>query len=186
MKARKSTPSRAGSSSAQLALCGRALSKKMASDQSTSAILKKMLERLEAYCGEKKLNWTEAREKILETIVLEARHFTALDLLEYLRRRHPEIGKATVYRNLSILVDSGVLQKGPMDFEGQNLYELADDDHHDHIVCLDCRGIFEFHDESIEARQEKIANDMRFTLQGHRHVVFATCNLLTNRRAKNA
>lgn len=142
------------------------------------ALLESMLARLSTYVENQDLNRSEAREKILRTIVLEARHFTAIDLLERLSKRHPEVGKATLYRNLPILVASGVLSEGPMDLEGQILYELAGEEHHDHIFCMDCRKIFEFHDEAIEKRQEAIAEAMQFRTKGHRHVVFASCSYL--------
>lgn len=135
---------------------------------------------LNAYCAEKKLNRSEAREKILETIIREARHFTALDLLERLQQRYPEIGKATMYRNLPVLVASGILEEGPHDPNGQVLYEIAGSDHHDHIVCLDCRRIFEFHDKTIEKRQDQVTEDLNFRPVKHRHVIFASCQYREN------
>src|SRR5690606_23766331 len=98
-----------------------------------------------------------------------------------LAARHPEVGKATLYRNLPILVESGVLCEGPTDPDGQTLYELAGEEHHDHIFCLDCRKIFEFHDEAIERRQDAVAESMKFHTKGHRHVVFASCDYLSTK-----
>jgi Fur family transcriptional regulator, ferric uptake regulator len=146
--------------------------------------LERALERLRAYCTEQSLNRTEAREKILETIVREGRHFTALDLLDSVGKRHPEVGKATVYRTLPVLVASGLIDEGPTDPEGNVLYELSGDEHHDHIVCLDCRRIFEFHDETIEKRQERVTSDLRFSVQGHRHVIYAACEFKAAGRKK--
>ncbi len=158
--------------------CGRPAPRKNESAQETTAFLKKAVGQLNHYCQEKKLNRSEAREKILETIIREARHFTALELLARLQKRHPEIGKATMYRNLPVLVQSGILQEGPHDPNGQVLYELSDDHHHDHIVCLDCRRIFEFHDSEIEKRQDQITQGLRFPPHDHRHVIFAACDYL--------
>lgn len=144
----------------------------------TDLLLEKLVTRLNVYCAEKKLNRSETREKILEAIISGAQHFTALDLLERLQKQFPEIGKATLYRNLPILVESGILQEGPHDSKGQVLYELSNDSHHDHIVCLDCRRIFEFHDDQLEKRQDKISGDLCFTPRSHRHVIFAACDYL--------
>lgn len=158
--------------------CGRPLPKTTGSAKTTAALLKSSIARLDAYCDEEKLNRSEAREKVLETIVRERRHFTALDLLGRLQDRFPEIGKATMYRTLPILVQSGILREGPHDQNGHVLYELSEDDHHDHIVCLDCRRIFEFHDRTIEKRQDRISTSLRFTPRDHRHVIFAACDYL--------
>lgn len=155
--------------------CGRPAPASKSDPRESKVLLTQMMGRLEKYINDQSLKKTEARGKILETIVYEARHFTALDLLAHLSKRHPDIGKATLYRNLPILVESGVIQEGPTDRAGQTLYELSDEEHHDHIVCLDCRNIFEFHDEMIEARQEQLAGKMSFALKDHRHVIFAAC-----------
>ncbi len=158
--------------------CGRPLPVQIAAVATTTQLLKLMSERLDAYVTEQKLNRSEAREKILATIVKEARHFRAQDLLDRLKQRYPEVGKATVYRNLPVLVASGVLQEGPIDKDGQAFYELADDDHHDHIVCVNCQHIFEFHDTAIENRQDVVANKLGFKPRAHKHVIYAECDFL--------
>jgi Fur family transcriptional regulator, ferric uptake regulator len=147
-------------------------------------VLREMLTRLEEYVSSKQLNRREARAQILETIVLEASHFRPADLLARLQARYPKVGRATVYRNLPVLVDSGILQEGPRDRSGQILYELSGDEHHDHLVCLDCHHIFEFHDDAIERKQARVSKDLGFTVRDHRHVVYASCDLLKKKAAR--
>ena len=147
-------------------------------------LLEMLKERLEKHATEKQLNRSEAREKILETIVNESRHFRSLDLLERLGKRYPEVGKATLYRNLPIFVESGILKPGPTDPDGQVFYELCEDesdDHHDHIVCLDCERIFEFHDDVIESRQSQVSKALGFSAKKHTHVIYAACEYLAKR-----
>jgi Fur family ferric uptake transcriptional regulator len=156
--------------------CGRALPKKEKNPAELKRLLDTSLHRLETFVLKQNLNRSEARAKILEVIVKESRHFSTQDLLDRLQSRYPEVGRATVYRNLPILVESGLIVEGPTDADGQIHYELADDEHHDHIMCLDCKRIFEFHDDSIEARQASISKKMGFTVKEHRHVVYAACD----------
>lgn len=158
--------------------CGRPIQKITVQKQKNLKLLEKAIEQLNQYCISKKLNRSDAREKILEIIVRGSRHFTALELLGNLQKHFPQIGKATLYRNLPVLVESGVLQEGPHDSNGQVLYELSGDDHHDHIVCLDCRQILEFHDNAIEKRQDQVSSSLHFTARAHRHVIFASCDYL--------
>lgn len=155
--------------------CGRPLPKPEREEETSEKLLEVLAGRLDSFVTERRLNRSEARGKILETIIFEARHFRPQDLLTRLGKRFPEVGKATLYRNLPVLVESGILQEGPTDSDGQSFYELADGEHHDHIVCIDCRKIFEFHDETIENRQEAISNEMHFAPKSHRHVVYAEC-----------
>lgn len=160
--------------------CGRPLPENEVGEDADQ-LFERLLKQLEGYVDEKGLNRSEARVKILETIVREARHFRAQDLLLRLQKRFPEVGKATLYRNLPILVECGLIQEGPRDPEGQTLYELAEHEHHDHIVCLDCRRIFEFHDEVIEKRQTQVAKDLHFSLKRHGHVIYAECEYLARK-----
>ena len=156
--------------------CGRPSSDSPAHNQD---LLQSIKLRLEHYTLEKQLNRSDAREKILETIVKESRHFRSLDLLERLSKRYPRVGRATFYRNLPIFVESGILKEGPMDSEGQVLYELCeteDEGHHDHIVCIDCGRIFEFHDDMIEAKQSQVSKRLGFTAKKHTHVIYAACD----------
>ncbi len=162
--------------------CGRPLQK--ISEYSSCApdrraaddLLHRLTGKLNDFVREKKLKKSESREKILAVIVREARHFTALDLLERLGKSYPDVGKATVYRNLPVFVASRIIKEGPPDVDGHVLYELADGHHHDHIVCLDCRRIFEFHDEAIEKRQELVSDQLGFVPREHRHIIYAKCS----------
>ena len=160
--------------------CGRPM---LTVHKSNTPLLEVLKERLDKFTSEKQLNRSEAREKILETIVNESRHFRSLDLLERLGKRYPGVGKATLYRNLPVFVESGILKPGPTDPEGQVFYELCEDDneehHHDHIVCLDCKRIFEFHDDVIENRQSQVSKSMSFSAKKHTHVIYAACEYRT-------
>lgn len=132
-------------------------------------------ERLERFVAAGSLKRSEVRHRILDVIVNEAPHFSAPELVRRVQASHPEIGAATIYRNLPVLLEAGLIQESLMTREGHKLYELSDDDHHDHIVCTDCRRIFEFHDDTIEARQEKLIRAMGFRTDHHRHVIYASC-----------
>lgn len=125
------------------------------------------------------LNHSEARTKIAQVIASQVTHFTAPEIVRLIQVEHPSIGTATVYRNLPVLVDAGIIQEGLSTQEGQSLYELAKaDEHHDHVICLDCDAIFEFHDDRIEERQKKVLEDLRFRETRHRHVIYARCSML--------
>ena len=162
--------------------CGRKTSASPKRQEGAKVLLNKLLQALRQFSERKELNRSAAREKILETIVYEARHFTPSKLLLQLKRRFPEVGKATLYRNLPVLVQSGILQEGPTDPEGQVTFELCGDDHHDHILCLDCNRIFEFHDEGIEERQNLISKDLGFKPRRPHHVIYADCEFLKQKK----
>ena len=137
--------------------------------------------RLEAYLTANQLNRSESRNKLLEVLLEEREHFTVPRLVHKVSQKHPEIGAATIYRNLPVLLGAGILRETFTDEEGQKVYEASEEEHHDHIVCLDCQAVFEFHDEGIESAQEKITNQLKFSAVNHRHVIYARCAYLKRR-----
>lgn len=132
-------------------------------------------EKLETYLEANGLKHSEQRLKIMNFILMLPGHFTAQHIAREIQAESPGLGAATVYRNLKTLCEAGILRETLVDQEGQMVYEMVDDDHHDHIVCLDCNEIFEFHDPSIEDVQHKISKKMQFTEVQHRHVIYARC-----------
>ena len=56
------------------------------------------------------------------------------------------------------------------------MFEISKDEHHDHIVCMTCGKVLEFHDELIEAQQHKVAELLGFTLTGHALHLYGICS----------
>ena len=140
--------------------------------------------KLDSYLASNELNQSESRNKLMALLLEQTEHFTIQEFIKKVSEKHPAIGTATVYRNIPILVEVGVLKETLTDNSGQKVYELADDDHHDHIVCLDCNHIFEFHDNGIEAAQDRVSQGLRFAPVKHRHVIFAKCEYQPRKKRK--
>jgi len=138
-------------------------------------------DQLRNYLISKGLKYTEQRWKIAELILSTGGHVDAQALVEQVKKKHAGIGAATVYRNIKVLCDASILKESLTDSTGRVFYELYDEGHHDHIVCLDCGEIFEFHDEKIEALQSVVAKKMHFEEVRHRHVLYARCTYLKER-----
>ena len=57
--------------------------------------------------------------------------------------------------------------------EGKSLYEpRLNDDHHDHMICVDTGKIIEFYDEELEKLQDKIAEEHGYKIVRHVHQLF--------------
>jgi len=102
-------------------------------------------------------------------------HMSSQDLVTRVQAEHPGIGVATVYRNIKVLCDAKILKESLTLESGVTVYELYEDAHHDHIVCLDCGEIFEFHNEVIEATQQTVAQNLEMIPVNHKHVIYARC-----------
>lgn len=103
------------------------------------------------------------------------RHLTADDVFRSLLDAEPDIALATVYRVLTQLSDVGILVATHFD-EGKATFELNEGGHHDHMICVSCGTVVEFHDEHIEARQEFIAQQHGFRLLSHSMALYGVCS----------
>lgn len=131
-------------------------------------------ERWKAYIQDKRLNTTSQRDAIVELFLRTKEHISIDELLAKVRKRHPKVGYATVYRTLKLLVDSGLAVERQFG-DGQARYEIVGD-HHDHLICLKCGLILEFEDDEIERLQERIAARLgNFTVLRHRHELYGLC-----------
>lgn len=85
---------------------------------------------------------SKQRDIVLKVMRENFIHPTAKQVLELAQKDFPDIGIATVYRNLNQLVESGHVRKislpGEVDRFDGNLSE------HHHIVCRNCGMVFDF------------------------------------------
>ncbi len=104
----------------------------------------------------------------------KVRHLSAEDVYKELLEDEGSIGLATVYRVLTQFEDAGLVIRH--NFEGErSVFELNDEDHHDHMVCVKCGSVTEFLDKRIEAQQDKVAEDHGFTIQDHSLTLYGLC-----------
>ena len=121
------------------------------------------------------LKATLPRLKILELFQKsKQRHLTAEDVYRQLLLANEDIGLATVYRVLMQFEQADILKRSHFESE-KAVYELNEGEHHDHLVCLDCGRVEEFHDPDIEALQDKIAKRQGFDLADHALSLYAHC-----------
>ncbi len=137
--------------------------------------MEKTLDDVHAYLRGKGLRNTEARRKILDTVFGEDGHFTAEELLDRLRAHGEHVSRASVYRTLGLLVDGRFVETREFR-RGQMMYEaVLGRHHHDHLICTVCGKIVEFENEEIEALQDAVAKQHRFTLEHHSLRLYGRC-----------
>ena len=121
------------------------------------------------------LKVTGPRLKILDLFETHADlHLSAEDVYRILLENGIEIGVATIYRVLTQFEQAGILLRH--NFEtGKAVYELNKGDHHDHIVCVKCGNVSEFHNPEIEKLQEQIASEHGFRVVDHALYMYGVC-----------
>ena len=128
------------------------------------------------FLAQKNLRVTGQRQAIIETVFSTEQHFTAEQLLEWSRRRDKSVSRATVYRTLPLLTESGLVRE--MDFGKEHKFydpNYAERPQHNHIICQDCGKIVEFDSDKIEQLENEISHRLGFSVKAHRLQITASC-----------
>ncbi|MBW6512399.1 MAG: transcriptional repressor [Desulfuromonadaceae bacterium] len=132
-------------------------------------------EKFRRYICEKGLKSTRQREIILKAFLKSTSHLSTEDLYLSLRKKHPGIGYATVYRTLKLFAECGIAEEQNFG-DGQTRFEPShQENHHDHLVCTACHSIIEFENPQIEKLQEEVAANHGFTTTHHRLELYGLC-----------
>jgi len=84
---------------------------------------------------------TVQRQLILNAVRDLDLHATAEQVYEHIHEKQPSISKATVYRNLSLMTESGELLNAG-NFHGSTHYDHNCHEHY-HFICDECKRIFD-------------------------------------------
>ncbi|MEO5364127.1 MAG: ferric iron uptake transcriptional regulator [Magnetococcus sp. DMHC-8] len=101
-------------------------------------------------------------------------HLSAEEIHQRLQADGFRMGLATVYRVLTQFEHAGLLYRHRCE-DGRAVYELSSEHHHDHMICVDCKKMIEFHDPLIEQRKRQIAEEAGFVLNDHVLYLYVSC-----------
>lgn len=102
--------------------------------------------------------YSRQRELIYETVRMTDRHPTAEMVFHRLKPQNPRLSLGTVYRNLNLLAEEGLLTRIPLPVERYD----ACTDPHSHLRCEGCGGVFDLaleYDEAMDALAARIQPD---------------------------
>lgn len=121
------------------------------------------------------LKITHPRVKILHILEnCEKRHISAEEVYKLLLAANEDVGLATVYRVLTQFETAEIVTRHHFE-GGHSIFELESGVHHDHLVCITCGKVDEFHDEVIEQRQLELAEDKGYILTDHSLYLYGKC-----------
>ena len=118
---------------------------------------------------------TPERMAILRALYRTDGHFSVEDILSLAEQEDVNVSRATVYRTLDLLAESGLAKRHA--FQGQEtLYESTlNTGHHDHVICMDCKQITEFFNPELEKLQTQILKELEMDHVHHVHQLYARC-----------
>lgn len=121
------------------------------------------------------VKYTSARQKVLDAVLDLHEHFEAEQVLYQLKERGWNVGKATVYRTLPLLVECGILKQVRFDVKQAHYEHDFGEGPHDHMVCRRCGRIIEFASDEIVELRSRIAQRHHFHVVSHRFQLSGLC-----------
>jgi Fur family ferric uptake transcriptional regulator len=118
---------------------------------------------------------TRQRLRVLQELAAESSDVTAIELHRRLRADGDRIGLSTVYRTLSALASSGVIDSFSH-HPGESCYRLCGEGHHHHLVCTSCHRVVELDECGLEGWLAKVASTTDFEPTDHRVEVLGVCS----------
>ena len=141
---------------------------------SAEAVHREIAERLHS----QQQRYTSLRRGIVTALIAAPRPLTVRELLD---SRRGSV-QSSLYRNLSVLIAAGVVDRVAGMQEDTARYELAEFalGHHHHVVCMSCGDIADValpHDleHGLERSLRKVARSAGYTLDHHRLDVIGRC-----------
>ena len=113
---------------------------------------------------------TPSRRAILEVVADSAGHFAPEELLH----RLPQVGRATVFRTLKLLLDLNIVCRVLME-DGSLRYRLSTRGHHHHLVCTKCGRVEDFTRCDVSALVDELTRSTEYDIEGHWLEVYGRC-----------
>jgi len=115
---------------------------------------------------------TGKREEMLELFSNNEKYLTARDVLDLLKDQYPGLSFDTIYRNLSIFVDLGILETTELSGEKHFRFACSQKSHHHHFICLDCGKTKEIETCPMNAISENLQG---YDVSGHKFEIYGKC-----------
>jgi len=107
---------------------------------------------------------TLQRKLLLEVVRQGEGHLDADEIYRRAREQDPRISLSTVYRNLNLLKELGLISEVHLDQEHHH-YELRDAKEHYHLICSDCDRVVEFHSPLVGKLMDQISGEKDFSIE---------------------
>lgn len=123
---------------------------------------------------------TNQRMLVLELMAERpGQHLTAEEIYDLARQKYPEIGLATIYRTVQVLVDLSIIDKVSFD-DGFARYELGGFDresghHHHHAICSRCGNVFSFQGDLLDTLEQALLDQSGFFVTDHEVKLYGYC-----------
>lgn len=116
---------------------------------------------------------TPQRHAILEFLINSHTHPTADDIYRALESTYPNMSVATVYNNLRVFRDAGLIKELSYG-DASSRFDFSTSDHY-HAICNNCGKIVDFHYPGLDEVENFAAHMTGYEVDNHRLEVYGLC-----------
>lgn len=114
---------------------------------------------------------TGPRQAVLDAVASREGPFAVEDIAAEV----PEVGRATVFRTVKLLLEQGAVCRLPQE-DGTVRYQVSPGDHHHHLTCRACGTVIDFADRDLDRRIGATAERAGFRLESHSVELYGLCS----------
>ncbi len=127
---------------------------------------------------------SKQREVILRILQSTDIHPTADWIYEQARKLIPNISLGTVYRNLNILIEEGLIKEVDIQGTTSARYDANLEPHH-HFICLICNSVYDLPFSKERINVESFLEDKNFKVKFVKLDIFGICDKCQTQETNN-
>lgn len=147
-------------------------------------------EKVKDLLREKGLKVTSQRLMVLNILSAHGdEHLTVEEIYDLAKEESPEIGLATIYRTVQVLLELHVIEKVTFD-DGFARYELNGEEtgsghRHHHAICTQCGKVYSLETDLLDTLGKQVFESLGFEVTDHEVKLYGLCSAC-RRKAQNA